>query len=71
MLGTALGGQALDDPADLLGSVARADQNRILLDHDDQERLGIWRQAMDASFGRVDLERLERDWLTYVDKYLK
>jgi hypothetical protein len=31
----------------------------------------IWKEAMDAAFGPVDLERFERDWKLYVAKYLK
>lgn len=31
----------------------------------------IWKEAMDASFGKVDLARFEEDWKLYVRKYLK
>lgn len=31
----------------------------------------IWKQAMDASWGQIDLARFEQDWKLYVQKYLE
>ncbi len=31
----------------------------------------IWKEAMAASWGQIDLERFEQDWQLYVRKYLK
>jgi hypothetical protein len=31
----------------------------------------IWKQAMDASWGQIDLARFEEDWKLYVKKYLE
>jgi hypothetical protein len=31
----------------------------------------IWTAAMEASWGQVDFEQFEEDWLTYIDKHLK
>lgn len=31
----------------------------------------IWKQAMDASWGQIDLDKFQEDWLVYIDKYLK
>jgi hypothetical protein len=32
---------------------------------------GIWKQAMDASWGKIDLEQFEEDWKLYVKKFLE
>ena len=32
---------------------------------------GIWKKAMDASWGQIDLARFEEDWKLYVKKYLE
>jgi hypothetical protein len=32
---------------------------------------GIWKQAMDASWGKIDLNQFEEDWKLYVKKFLK
>jgi hypothetical protein len=31
----------------------------------------IWKQAMDASWGQIDLARFEEDWKLYVKRYLE
>ncbi len=31
----------------------------------------IWREAMDASWGQIDIDQFEEDWILYVEKYLK
>jgi hypothetical protein len=31
----------------------------------------IWKEAMDASWGKVDVEQFEQDWQLYVRKYLE
>jgi len=31
----------------------------------------IWKEALDASWGKIDLARFEEDWKLYVKKYLK
>ena len=37
----------------------------------DETRRLVWDKAMEASWGRIDLAQFERDWSSYVDKYLK
>jgi len=45
-----------------------ADIDRSSLDTEQKE--AIWKAAMDASWGRIDLDEFEQDWITYVEKYL-
>ncbi|RMH01605.1 MAG: hypothetical protein D6702_10910 [Planctomycetota bacterium] len=37
----------------------------------EQYKEKIWKDALDASWGQVDIEQFERDWAEYVDRYLK
>lgn len=40
-------------------------------DLDPREKQKIWDAAMEASWGQVDLDQFEADWVLYVEKYLK
>jgi hypothetical protein len=42
--------------------------NRFDLDQGDKEK--IWKAAMEASWGKVDLDRFEADWVTFVEDVL-
>jgi len=44
------------------------DINRQDLSQD--QKLEIWKAAMDASWGKVDLDQFQEDWLVFVDKEL-
>ena len=37
----------------------------------EERKQEIWKRAMDASWGRIDLDEFEHDWLEYVPKYLR
>lgn len=62
--------------ADRAGGTA-GDQTSSAVIELDSDDLGpevvkrIWKEAMDASWGRVDLAQFEEDWKLYVKKYLK
>lgn len=43
--------------------------DRFALDPDDKKK--IWKDAMDASWGQVDLDEFQANWVLYVSKYLK
>ena len=43
--------------------------NRFMLDP--RKKQAIWKKAMEASWGKIDLAEFEEDWKAYVDGYLK
>lgn len=44
------------------------DINRQDLSGDQKQE--IWRRAMDASWGQIDIDQFEEDWIEFVDKHL-
>ena len=40
-------------------------------DLDPRQKQKIWDAAMEASWGQVDLDEFEKDWVLYIQKYLK
>lgn len=44
------------------------DADSIELDRGDRNK--IWKKAIAESWGRIDIDEFEKDWLEYIDKYL-
>lgn len=40
-------------------------------DLDPRQKQKIWDAAMEASWGQIDLDEFEKDWVLYIQKYLK
>ena len=57
-----------DAPGDTEISIVLDDKKPYLGEAKKKE---IWTKAMDASWGKVDLDQFERDWVEYVNSYLK
>jgi hypothetical protein len=56
------------DPAEIDMSVNR---HQMFLAFGPGRQAEIWKAAMDASWGQVDMEEFERNWLAFCDDHLK
>ncbi|MBL4771276.1 MAG: hypothetical protein JKY61_09070 [Planctomycetes bacterium] len=65
------GGKTVEEVVD--AELKKISNGQLFRDHSKKEKAKkkIWKAAMDASWGPIDLDEFEENWTTYVKKHLK